>query len=172
MENVELCGFYRIFGLISRKLLVKFVVEDGMSKKKYITESREQTAALAAELAKNVEGGTVIAMRGDLGAGKTCFTSGFARGLGYKGDVNSPTFAIVNEYRGGRLDLIHFDMYRVSGWDDLYSTGYFEYLEENGVMIIEWSENIASALPENTVTVTVKTLGENSREITVEDCEK
>lgn len=139
-----------------------------MSTETVITHSRAETEAFAAKLAEGVSGGTVIAMRGDLGAGKTCFTSGFARGLGYDGDVNSPTFALVNEYIGGRLPLYHFDMYRVGGWDDLYTTGYFDYLEENGVMIIEWSENISSALPGDVVTVTVKTLGENDREITVE----
>lgn len=139
-----------------------------MSTETVITHSRAETEAFAAKLAERVSGGTVIAMRGDLGAGKTCFTSGFAKGLGFDGDVNSPTFALVNEYIGGRLPIYHFDMYRVGSWDDLYTTGYFDYLEENGVMIIEWSENISSALPSDAATVTVKTLGENDREITVE----
>ncbi len=132
------------------------------------THSRAETEEFAKNLAEKINAGTVIAMRGDLGAGKTCFTSGFAKGLGYEGDVTSPTFAIVNEYIGGRLPLYHFDMYRVSGWEDLYTTGYFEYLESGGVLIIEWSENIETALPSETVTVTIKTLGENDRLITVE----
>ncbi len=132
------------------------------------THSRAETERFAESLAKETAAGTVFAMRGDLGAGKTCFTSGFAKGLGFKGDVNSPTFAIVNEYLGGRLPLYHFDMYRISGWEDLYTTGYFEYLEQDGILIIEWSENIASALPDDAVTVTIKTVGENDREITVE----
>lgn len=140
-----------------------------MVKIKCITHSRQETEEFAAKLAKTVEAGTVIAMRGDLGTGKTCFTCGFAKGMGYEGDVNSPTFAIVNEYKGGRLPIYHFDMYRISGWDDLYTTGYFDCLEDGGILIIEWSENIASALPEGTVTVTIKTLGENDREITVEE---
>lgn len=140
-----------------------------MVKETRITHSRSETEMFAAELAKTVKSGTVIAMRGDLGAGKTCFVSGFAKGMGYEGDVNSPTFAIVNEYKGGRMPIYHFDMYRVNGWDDLYSTGYFDCLESGGVLIIEWSENIAAALPDGTVTVTVKALGENDREITVED---
>lgn len=139
-----------------------------MSNITVITHSREETEQFAKGLAEKVKAGTVFAMRGDLGAGKTCFTSGFAKGLGYEGDVNSPTFAIVNEYLGGRLPLYHFDMYRISGWEDLYTTGYFEYIEQNGILIIEWSENIASALPQDAVTVTIKTIGENDREITVE----
>lgn len=139
-----------------------------MSKITVIMHSREETEQFAKGLAEKTNAGTVFAMQGDLGAGKTCFTSGFAKGLGYEGDVNSPTFAIVNEYLGGRLPLYHFDMYRISGWEDLYTTGYFEYIEQNGILIIEWSENIASALPEDAVTVTIKTIGENDREITVE----
>ena len=88
--------------------------------------------------------------------------------MGYGGDVNSPTFAIVNEYVGGRLPLYHFDMYRVNDWEDLYSTGYFEYLESGGILIVEWSENIENALPDQIVTVTIETLGDNDRKITVE----
>lgn len=140
-----------------------------MGKQTVITHSRLETESFAAEFAKTVGAGTVIAFEGDLGAGKTCFTSGFAKGMGYLGEVNSPTFAIVNEYLGGRLDIYHFDMYRVEGWDDLYTTGYFEYLEMGGVLMVEWSENIASALPEDTVKVTIETLSENERRISIED---
>ena len=85
----------------------------------------------------------------------------------YKGDVNSPTFALVNEYKGGRLDVYHFDMYRVSGWEDLYTTGYFDYLEMGGVLIVEWSENIEAALPDDTVTVSIENVSETDRLITV-----
>ena len=87
--------------------------------------------------------------------------------MGYKGDVNSPTFALVNEYKGGRLDVYHFDMYRVSGWEDLYTTGYFDYLEMGGVLIVEWSENIEAALPDDTVTVSIENVSETDRLITV-----
>ena len=87
--------------------------------------------------------------------------------MGYKGDVNSPTFALVNEYKGGRLDVYHFDMYRVSGWEDLYTTGYFDYLETGGVLIVEWSENIEAALPDDTVTVSIENVSETDRLITV-----
>lgn len=133
------------------------------------SHSCAETEKIAESIAKNAVAGEVYAMKGDLGAGKTCFTRGFALGMGYSGDVNSPTFELVNEYLGGRLDIYHFDMYRVDDWNDLYTTGYFEYLEMGGVLIIEWSENIESALPESgTVTVTIECIGENDRRITVE----
>ncbi len=134
----------------------------------YFSNSANDTENFASEFAKTVEGGTVIAMKGDLGAGKTCFTRGFAKGMDFYGDVNSPTFAIVNEYLGGRLPVYHFDMYRVSGWEDLFSTGYFEYMESGGVLIIEWSENIESALPDDVVTVTIEKIDEQKRKISVE----
>ena len=133
----------------------------------YITNSPEETEELGFKLAKSLKGGEVVAFRGGLGMGKTCFTRGLARGLGFKGDVTSPTFALINEYIGGRLPLYHFDMYRISGWEDLYSTGFFDYIEQGGVIAAEWSENIENALPESTVTVTFVRLGDNKREITV-----
>lgn len=133
----------------------------------YITNSPEETEELGLKLAKSLKGGEVVAFRGGLGMGKTCFTRGLARGLGFKGDVTSPTFALINEYIGGRLPLYHFDMYRISGWEDLYSTGFFDYIEQGGVMAAEWSENIENALPESTVTVTFVRLDDNKREVTV-----
>ena len=133
----------------------------------YITNSPEETEELGFRLAKSLKGGEVVAFRGGLGMGKTCFTRGLARVLGFKGDVTSPTFALINEYIGGRLPLYHFDMYRISGWEDLYSTGFFDYIEQGGVIAAEWSENIENALPESTVTVTFVRLGDNKREITV-----
>lgn len=133
----------------------------------FISNSPECTRKIAANLATTLQGGEVIAFNGDLGMGKTCFVTGLAVGLGFTGEVSSPTFAIINEYLGGRLNLYHFDMYRVSGWDDLYSTGYFEYMESGGVLAVEWSENIESALPENTIRVTIKRLDETKREITI-----
>ena len=133
----------------------------------YITNSPEETEELGLKLAKSLKGGEVVAVRGGLGMGKTCFTRGLARGLGFKGDVTSPTFALINEYIGGRLPLYHFDMYRISGWEDLYSTGFFDYIEQGGVIAAEWSENIENALPESTVTVTFVRLDDNKREVTV-----
>lgn len=138
---------------------------------KYITSSPEETEKLGFELGKKLRGGEVIAYRGGLGMGKTCFTRGLALGLGYTGEVTSPTFALINEYLDGRLPLYHFDMYRISGWEDLYSTGFFEYLEQGGVIAAEWSENIENALPENTVTVSFKALGDEKREITINGIE-
>lgn len=129
--------------------------------------SAEETEKFAARLAKNLSGGEVIAFSGDLGAGKTCFTKGLARGLGYEGEVTSPTFALINEYIGGRLPLYHFDMYRITGWDDLYSSGYFEYLDIGGVIAAEWSENIAAALPESTIYVDIEKINDNERKITI-----
>ena len=136
--------------------------------KEYYSSSPEETEALGEELGKQLCGGEVIAYRGGLGMGKTCFTRGLARGLGFKGDVTSPKFARINEYIGGRLPLYHFDMYRITGWDDLYSTGFFDYLETGGVIAAEWSENIENILPQGTVTVTFERTGDNSRKITVE----
>lgn len=113
-----------------------------------------------------------MAYRGDLGAGKTAFTRGLARGLGITCDVTSPTFAILNIYNGSEITLCHFDMYRVSGFDSLYSTGFFDYLDGEHILAIEWSENIAYELPENTVTVTLVPTGENSRHIEIEGGER
>lgn len=137
--------------------------------KKFISNSYKETENIAEEFAKTLNGGEVIAFIGGLGMGKTCFMRGLSRGLGYTGDVTSPTFALVNEYRGGRLPIFHFDMYRVSSFDDLYSTGYFDYLEENCVIAAEWSENISSALDDNTIYIIFERTGDNSRNITITD---
>lgn len=134
----------------------------------FVSNSPIDTKKIASDLASTLNGGEVIAFYGDLGMGKTCFVTGLADGLGFSGEVSSPTFAIINEYLGGRLNLYHFDMYRVSGWDDLYSTGYFEYMESGGVLAVEWSENIEAALPQDVIRVTIKRLDETRREITVE----
>lgn len=136
--------------------------------KTYYTDSAEQTKKVAEGVAEKLNGGEVIAMKGDLGAGKTCFVSGLAAALGFSGEVTSPTFAIINEYLGGRLNVYHFDMYRVTSWEDLYSTGYFEYLEAGGVVAVEWSENIEAALPEQYITVEILKNADGGREINVE----
>ena len=133
----------------------------------YLSESPAQTEEIAAAFSKTLRGGEVIAFRGGLGMGKTCFTKGIAVGLGFSGDVTSPTFALINEYLGGRLPLYHYDMYRISNWEELYSCGFFEYLDQNGIIVAEWSENIENALPENTIYVEFENLGENKRKITI-----
>ena len=134
---------------------------------KYISNSREETEKIAFSFAESLKGGEVVAFIGGLGMGKTCFTRGLAKGLGYAGEVTSPTFALINEYLGGRLNLYHFDMYRIDSWEDLYSSGFFEYIEENGIVAVEWSENIENALPDNTVVVEIKALDEEKREISI-----
>ena len=133
----------------------------------YTTHSPTETEALGTALGRVLTPGTVIAYRGDLGAGKTAFTRGLARGLGYADPVTSPTYTIVNEYLGGRLPLFHFDMYRLRSSEDLWDIGWEDYLDRGGVCAVEWSENVEDAL-EDALTVTIEKLGEDSRRITVE----
>lgn len=133
----------------------------------WISESVEKTNEIAAEFANKLCAGDVVAFFGEVGAGKTHFVKGLAQVLCPQADVVSPTFTIVNEYLGGRLPLYHFDMYRIESFDDLYSTGFFDYLETGGVCLIEWSENIEGALPEPHYEVHIEKLGEQSRKITI-----
>ena len=133
----------------------------------YLTNSPAETENIGAALGKIIAPGTVIAYRGDLGAGKTAFTRGLARGLGSSELVTSPTYTIVNEYLGGRCPLFHFDMYRLRSSDDLWDIGWEDYLERSGVCAVEWSENVADAL-EDPVLITIEKLGEETRRITIE----
>ena len=133
----------------------------------FITNSPEETEKVGAALGKALTPGTVIAYRGDLGAGKTAFTRGLARGLGYAEPVTSPTYTIVNEYLGGRMPLFHFDMYRLASSDDLWDIGWDDYLDRGGVCAVEWSENVDDAM-ENAILVTIHKTGENSRRIEIE----
>ncbi|MGN0479841.1 MAG: tRNA (adenosine(37)-N6)-threonylcarbamoyltransferase complex ATPase subunit type 1 TsaE [Hominenteromicrobium sp.] len=134
----------------------------------YISNSVSDTEKLAARLAEKLRGGEVIAFTGSMGMGKTAFTRGLVLALGGGDVVSSPTFALVNEYET-RLTVQHFDMYRVSGWDDLYSTGFFDYLDTDNVLVIEWSENIDGALPDNTIRIDIqKGETETERVITIE----
>ena len=133
----------------------------------YITNSPAETEAVGAALGNIIKPGTVIAYRGDLGAGKTAFTRGLARGLGCTEIVTSPTYTIVNEYLGGRLPLFHFDMYRLRSSDDLFDIGWEDYLDRGGVCAVEWSENVDDAM-EDAVYITIEKLGEDSRRITLE----
>ncbi len=134
----------------------------------WVTESAAQTEAVGASFAPQVASGGVIALYGGLGMGKTAFVRGLAEGLGLRAEVSSPTFALVHDY-GGKPPLVHFDMYRVSGWEDLYSTGFYDYLDAGAILVIEWSENIEAALPENTLRVRFTRLGENRRQIDWEE---
>lgn len=121
--------------------------------KQFNSHSENDTLTVASEFAKSLHGGDVVAFRGGMGMGKTVFVRGCVAALGNDADVSSPTFAIVNDYGGDRLRLYHFDMYRVETWDSLYSTGFFEYMNNDSVLFIEWSENIEAVLPENTIFV-------------------
>lgn len=135
---------------------------------RYLTHSSRETELLGEKLALLLQGGEVIAYTGEMGAGKTAFTRGLVRGLGAGDVVSSPTFALVNEYTG-RLTVQHFDMYRVAGWDDLYSTGFFDYLDSDQVLLIEWSENIEGALPDEVIRIALqKGLAENDRIIDID----
>ena len=133
----------------------------------FLTNSPEETEKVGAALGKILQPGTVLAYRGDLGAGKTAFTRGLARGLGYAEPVTSPTYTIVNEYLGGRLPLFRFDMYRLASSDDLWDIGWEDYLERGGVCAVEWSENVDDAM-ENAIYVTIYKTGEESRRIVIE----
>ncbi len=126
-----------------------------------ISKSPEDTERLGGQIATKLCGNEVIALFGGLGMGKTAFTRGLCRSLGVEDGVSSPTFALVNEYHG-KYNIYHFDMYRVTTWDDLYSTGFFDYID-NGILIIEWSENIEGALPDNAVRISISK-GDNDNE--------
>ena len=121
----------------------------------YLSHNEAETEALGARLAAVLTPGAVVAYRGGLGMGKTAFTRGLAKGLGYGGRVTSPTFTIVNEYEGGRLPLFHFAMYRLEDSDALFDIGWEDYLGRGGVCAVEWSERVDDALPEDTVYVTI-----------------
>ena len=133
----------------------------------YITQSPEETEKIGVMLGEKLNSGSIIAYRGDLGAGKTAFTRGLARGLGCTEQVTSPTYTIVNEYLSGRIPLFHFDMYRLRSSDDLWGIGWDDYLDRGGVCAVEWSENVADAM-EDAIVVTLEKLGDEQRRITIE----
>ena len=133
----------------------------------YITHSPAETEELGAALAQRLQPGAIVAYTGDLGAGKTAFTRGLARGLGYRELVTSPTYTIVNEYLGGRLPLFHFDMYRLASSDDLWDIGWEDYLERGGVCAVEWSENVSDAM-EGAIRVSIAKVDDSTRDIAIE----
>ena len=135
---------------------------------KFVSERYAETVALGERLGKTLKGGEVLAMFGGMGMGKTAFTHGIAEGMGIDPhQVSSPTFALVQEY-GESQKLYHFDMYRIGSWDDLYSTGFFDYLEQGGILAVEWSENIENALPDGYIRVEFsRGEGENERIINI-----
>ncbi len=133
---------------------------------KFVSHSEAETEAIGEKFARMLHPGDVVAFTGGLGAGKTVFTRGMARTLAPDAEVSSPTFALVNDY-GGKVPFWHFDMYRIRTMDDLYSTGFFDYLESGGILAVEWSENIAGALPDGTIYVRITADGENERTILI-----
>ncbi len=136
----------------------------------YISRNESETEALGARLAASLPGGSVVAMYGDLGAGKTAFVRGMARGMGLTCRVSSPTFTIVNEYLGER-ELIHFDMYRIGSADELFDIGWEDYLNRGAVCAVEWSENVEDAFFGDEVVVRIEKLGDTERKITIEGAE-
>ena len=135
----------------------------------FITHSREETVALGAQVAQHLAPGALIAFTGGLGAGKTAFCEGIARGLGCTDPVSSPTFAIVNEYRGGNVTVYHFDLYRISTENDLCAAGFYDYLDQGAIVAAEWSENFADLLaPENPIHINIDRVDDTTRRITIE----
>ncbi len=136
------------------------------------TTSTSQTEKLAENLSHILKKGDTIAFFGGMGMGKTAFVRGLAKGLLVRDEVSSPTFAIVNEYRGD-IPIYHFDMYRVTSFDDLYTTGFFDYLDaQSGIIACEWSENIENALPENAIKITFERISDDERVITIKGDER
>ena len=134
----------------------------------YYTNNEQETEALGERFSAGLSGGAVVAMYGDLGAGKTAFVRGMARGMGLSCRVSSPTFTIVNEYLGDR-ELIHFDMYRLSGADELFEIGWEDYLNRGAVCAVEWSEKVQDAFFGDEIRVTIEKLGDTRRKITIEE---
>ncbi|MDR3295026.1 MAG: ribosomal protein S18-alanine N-acetyltransferase [Clostridiales Family XIII bacterium] len=120
---------------------------------KRMLRDEAETRAFGLELAGRASAGTVIALVGELGTGKTCLTAAIAEGLGVTAPVTSPTFALIHEYAGGRLPLYHFDVYRLAGPEDLYELGFEEYFYGNGVTVVEWADRVSDLLPEDAVVV-------------------
>ena len=137
----------------------------------FITHSREETVALGVQVAQHLAPGALIAFTGGLGAGKTAFCEGIARGLGCTDPVSSPTFAIVNYYRGPR-PFAHFDLYRISTENDLCAAGFYDYLDEGAVVAAEWSENFADLLAlEDPIHINIERVDDTTRRITIEGAE-
>ena len=138
---------------------------------KIITTSPEETIEFAKKIGAVLKKGDVIAYKGGLGAGKTTFTRGLAMGTGLEDEVYSPTLALINEYAGD-VNIYHFDMYRIENTDDLETTGFFDYPMEDSIFVIEWSENIIDALPENTIFIQINRIDDETREIIIEGDER
>ena len=132
----------------------------------FLTDSKDETMAVAEKLGEALSGGELIFLKGDLGAGKTAFVGGLLKGLKINSEATSPTFNLVHEYRGEK-NLYHFDMYRINTEEELYSIGFYDYLDDTSIIAIEWAENVIDYLPECDISVNIEKPGENSRKITV-----
>ena len=130
--------------------------------RQYCSHSVQETEQYGEALAAELHAGSVVALYGGLGMGKTALVRGIARGLGLDAEVSSPTYALVHDY-GGTPPLVHFDMYRVTGWEDLYSTGYYDYLDDGAIVVVEWSEHIEAALPPDALRVRLSAPDEHTR---------
>ena len=135
----------------------------------YYTNSDKETEAVGEQFGRTVADGTVVAMYGDLGAGKTAFVRGLVKSLcpEFLELVHSPTFAIVNEYRGNEIDVFHFDLYRLTDEDDLYSTGFYDYIEQGGLTITEWTELFEDAIPKDALKLKIEPIDETTRRFTL-----
>lgn len=136
------------------------------TERRYISNSEEETERIAAEFAATLRDGDFLAFFGDLGSGKTAFIRGVASVLTPRAHVSSPTYAIVNEYRGD-LPLFHFDLYRITDDDSLYATGFYDYFDRRGVIAAEWCENVPYALPDKRYDIVFRKTGESEREIVI-----
>lgn len=138
----------------------------------YISKSLEETEKIACEFAKKLKNKDIVCFFGEMGAGKTAFTRAAVKELEIKDRVNSPTFSIVNEYYGEKNNVFHFDMYRVDNEDSLYSTGFYDYMDRDGIFFIEWSENILPYLPDNYYKITISKISDTERKIIIEKADK
>ena len=136
-----------------------------------ITNSEAETELEGEKIGRKLSAGSIIALQGNLGAGKTTLTRGIAKGLGIEEGVSSPTFTIVNEYPAP-VPLYHFDMYRLENATDLYDIGWYDYIDQGGVCVVEWSEKVYEAFPPETKVVMMETIGENKRKITISEIGK
>lgn len=141
-----------------------------MMNKTYISNSYEDTLEIGKCFANELKPGDIVTLDGDLGAGKTAFTTGVCKGLGISEYVNSPTFTIVNEYRSGKIPVFHFDVYRLTSMDDLYDIGWDDYVSSNGIVLMEWADIVKNELDDAYYEIIIKKrfdLGDDSREITI-----
>ena len=142
---------------------------------KYISTSTDQTEQIAFEISKHLKPKDIITLDGDLGAGKTAFVRGLARGLGIEDVISSPTFTIVNEYRKGVLPIFHFDVYRIESSEEMYDIGWEDYLRQDAVVVIEWAKIIEDILDDNIIKINITkdlSVGEDYREINIEGIAK